>query len=177
MAGHDETNIVLLEVVGEEYVYSDAGFAGIGPLIIVVDDADVETRFYTEVLGLDLLLQDILGGPDIERVVGLPAGAGIDFRVLGDADDPMGRIEVIEYQQVSGTDRMARARPPATGFLHVVWQANNLADVRHSLREAGVQSTIHTHKSLIYGTGTVVQFTTPEGFHIEVIQGPASPKR
>ncbi|MGI9330691.1 MAG: VOC family protein [Gammaproteobacteria bacterium] len=176
MAGHDATNIVLLEILDTDYSHSPAGYAGIGPLIIVVGDAEAETRFYADILGLEMIMEDFLAGPEIERMVGLPAGAGIDFRVLGDEADPMGRIEVIEYQRTGGEDRFDRARPPATGTLHAGWQVADLNAVRRHLNEQGIAFRDHGSLDTIYGTGPMISLKTPAGFRIEV-QEPKSPKR
>ena len=35
MRGHDETNIVFVEVIGEHLPYSPTGFAGVGPIITI----------------------------------------------------------------------------------------------------------------------------------------------
>lgn len=168
MPGHDATNIVLLEILDTDYVHSPAGYAGIGPLIIVVGDAAKETTFYQDVLGLELVMQDLLAGPDIERMVGLPAGAGIDFRVLGAEADPMGRIEVIEYQRTGGTNLFQRALPPATGTLHAGWQVTSLTALRRRLGERDIEYREHGALDLVYGSGPVLSFVTPAGFRIEV---------
>jgi catechol 2,3-dioxygenase-like lactoylglutathione lyase family enzyme len=169
MAGPDATNIVLLEILGTAYRHSATGYAGIGPLIIVVADAASETAFYREVLGLQPIMEDLLAGPEIERVVGLPAGAGIDFRVLGDAADPMGRIEVIEYQRTGGADLFTRARPPATGTLHAGWRVPALAPVLERLESRGIDYREYGVQATIHGTGPVIAFHTPAGFRIEIL--------
>lgn len=168
MPGHDATNIVLLEILDTNYPHSPAGYAGIGPLIIVVADAETETAFYQDVLGLDMVMQDLLAGPEIERMVGLPEGAGIDFRVLGTEADPMGRIEVIEYQRTGGTDLFQRARPPATGTLHAGWQVTSLDPLRRQLDAKGIPYEIFDAVDALYGRGPVIAFLTPAGFRIEV---------
>lgn len=168
MPGHDATNIVLLEILDTDYAHSPQGYAGIGPLIIVVGDADTETAFYEEVLGLEPIMQDLLGGPEIERMVGLPAGAGIDFRVLGAETDPMGRIEVIEYQDTGGRDLFDRARPPATGTLHAGWQVPSLAPLRRQLAARDIKFREFGRLDTLYGRGPVIVLQTPAGFRIEV---------
>lgn len=170
LPGHDDTNISLLEILDTDYAYSPLGYAAIGPLVTVVEDAEIETLFYTKALGLQDIMQDLLSGPEVERMIGLPAGAGVDFRVLGDADDPMGRIEVIEYQQTQGADRYAKARPPATGTLHVTWQIPDLAPLRANLDTWGVAFTEHGNVDALFGTGPMISFYSPGGFRIEVQQ-------
>ncbi|MDJ0928644.1 MAG: VOC family protein [Gammaproteobacteria bacterium] len=168
MPGHDDTNIVLLELVGQEYPFSPTGYAGIGPLITVVADADTENRFYTQVLGLEELMQFALAGPETEKMIGLPPGAALVFHVLGAESDPMGRIELVEYQRTQGTDRYALAKPPATGTLHVTWQVDDLAGLRTRLARHGVAVTEHGDIDAIFGAGPLISFNSPGGLRIEV---------
>ncbi len=168
LAAHDALNVVLLEVLGAHYRHSPAGYAAIGPLINVVGDADAEAAFLRDALGLEFIIGDLLSGPDIERMVGLPPGAGLDFRVYGDPDEPLGRIELVEYQQTAGEDRYARARPPATGLLLTGWHCADLTPLRARLEKLGIAFTEHGEIDAIYGRGPVISFRSPAGFRIEV---------
>jgi len=168
MPGPDATNIAVLEILGSDYRYGPTGFAAIGPLIIVVEDADIEALFFDKVLGLERVMRDLLAGPEVEKMVGLPAGAGLDFRVLGDSGDPMGRIEIVEYQQTEGADRYALAKPPNTGALHVTWQVDDLEPLRANLETWGVPTTEHGAVDAIFGNGPMISFYSPAGFRIEV---------
>jgi len=170
MRGHDDINVVLIEVTGAGYrtTLSPRGYAGIGPLVTVVGDGKSEVRFYRDVLGMATTLEILLQGPEIERTVGLPPGAGIDIHVFGDPDEPMGRIEIIEYQQVQGDDRYPLARPPARGILHVNYRVPDLGPLRERLAIANIAVTDHGFVDAIYGKGRVISFCSPAGFRIEV---------
>uniref|UniRef100_A0A7S3RST0 Uncharacterized protein n=2 Tax=Emiliania huxleyi TaxID=2903 RepID=A0A7S3RST0_EMIHU len=88
--GPDSTNIVLLELLDKQLAqpaYSLAGYAAVGPVVTVVADASAEEAFYVNLLGLDRVASGLLTGSDIEQAVGLPKGAGLDYRVLGRAED------------------------------------------------------------------------------------------
>jgi len=170
MPGHDAINVVLIEVIGPGYrtAMSPKGYAGIGPLVNIVSDGNTEARFYRNVLGMATTLELLLEGPEIERTVGLPPGAGVDIHVFGDPDDPMGRIEIIEYQGVQGEDRYPRARPPARGILHINYRVPDLEPVRERLAMANVAVTDHGIVDAIFGTGAMISFRSPAGFRIEV---------
>jgi len=170
LPGHDGINVVLLEVLGPGYAtpLSARGYAGIGPLITIVGDGAAEARFYSDVLGLDTTLELLLTGPDIENTVGLPSGSGLDIRVFGDPAEPLGRIEIIEYQNVRGADLYWRATPPATGILHVNYRVPGLAPLRARLAQAGVPIQEHGYVAAIFGCDTVISFRSPAGFRIEV---------
>jgi catechol 2,3-dioxygenase-like lactoylglutathione lyase family enzyme len=170
LPGHDEINVVLLEVIGPGYAtpMTSQGYAGIGPLVTIVGNADAEASFYREVLGMATTLELALTGPDIERTVGLPPGAGLKIRVFGDPAEPLGRIEIIEYQQVEGEDLYPRARPPATGILHMNFRVPDLAPIRARLGRADVAMTEHGQVASICGTGPMLSFNSPAGLRIEV---------
>lgn len=169
MAGHDGLNVVLLEIIGPGYdtPLSPRGYAAVGPLVTIVPDMAAESRFYASVLGLDVTLEMLLKGPAIERTVGLPPGAGLDLRVFGDPGEPLGRVEVIEYQGAPGADLYPRARPPATGILHVNYRVEDLGPVRAALAAGGVAWQEHGSVPALYGTGPVLSCRTPAGLRLE----------
>ncbi len=170
MKGHDETNIVMLEVIGEDLPYTDKGFAGIGPVITIVPSAADEKAFYVNMLGLDILSDNILKGPEIERMVGLPPGAGLDVSVLGHAHEHFGRIEIVDYQGVDGANRYPRAKPKALGTLHVSYMTGDLAPLRARLEGAGIAVTDYGPVTTLFGTGPAIAFASPAGLRIEAHQ-------
>ncbi len=167
MHGHDDTNIVLLEVIGEELPYSPKGFAGVGPLITIVPDAQQEEDFYVTLFGLEVLSKNLLTGETIEQMVGLPKGAGLDVRVLGQEADEFGRMEIVDYQGVEGTDRYPRALPPALGTLHVRYELADLTPLKTRLRELGIPFEEIADINSLLGTGDVLVFRSPAGLRIE----------
>jgi catechol 2,3-dioxygenase-like lactoylglutathione lyase family enzyme len=170
MPGHDEINVVLIEAIGPGYdtPMSPKGYAGIGPLVTIVPAIEAETVFWRDVLGMTTTLELELAGPVIERTVGLPQGAALRLCVFGDPREALGRIEVIEYQQVHGADRYPQAVPPATGILHVNYQVPDLEPIRTRLRAAKVFFREHGILSPLYGCGPILSFHSPAGFKIEV---------
>ena len=91
-------------------------------MIRIVPEAAAQKRFYETILGLDHLSDNVLPGPEIENMVGLPAGWALNVRIRGRANSRLGQIEIIEYQGVAGADCYHRARPPAPGGLHVTFR-------------------------------------------------------
>jgi catechol 2,3-dioxygenase-like lactoylglutathione lyase family enzyme len=170
LEGHDETNMVLLEIIGEGYDVrcNSRGFAGVGPIVTIVPDLAAEERFYTDLLGMAITLDLRLDGPVIEQMIGLPPGAALLLKVFGDPLQPLGRVEVIEYERARGVNLYHRARPPATGLLHVTYGVGDLSPLLWRLRAADVPVIDHGERGLLYGDGRVVSFCTPAGFRIEV---------
>ena len=166
MSAHDEINVVLIETSSPGYhtTMSAKGYAGIGPLVTIVPDAEAETAFYRDVLGMATTIEMQLTGPDIERTAGLPPGAGLALRVFGDPNEPLGRIEIIEYQQLQGENLYPRAKPPATGILHMNYQVKDLAPVRTRLRAAQIEITEHGALSTLYAAGRSCRFALQPAF-------------
>ena len=170
MPSHDAINVVLLEVLGKPRPFSERGFAAVGPLIFIVADAEAEKAFFRDVIGLDKLNDNILKGPEIERMVGLPPGAGLDVSIWGRVGQAFGEIEIIEYQGVTGSDLYPRARPPARGILHVSYVVDDLAPILSRLERHAVEVRDHGRASTLIGNGRVVSFSTPAGLRIEVYE-------
>ena len=170
MKGHDETNIVMVEVIGEDLPYTSKGFAGLGPVITIVPSAAAEKAFYVNMLGLEILSDNILKGPEIERMVGLPTGAYLDVSVLGHEHEHFGRIEIVDYQGVEGTNRYPLAKPKSLGTLHVSYMLADLTPLRSRLEEAGIPVTEYGAVTTLFGSGEAIAFASPAGLRIEAHQ-------
>lgn len=170
MPAHDAINVVLLEVVGTHRHTSGAGFGAVGPLIVTVPDASAEQAFARDVLGLGKLSDHVLGGPEIEAMIGLPAGATLDVSIWGDADAPFGQLEIIAYGGTDGTNRYERARAPATGILQVRYHVSELAPLRERLDTNGLAYAVESCVSLIDGSGALLRFRSPAGLTVEVLE-------
>ena len=103
---------------------------------MIVDDAADEKRFYDNFIGLDKLSDNVLEGPSIEKMIGLPPGAALDVSIWGKADQPYGQVEVIEYRGVDGNNLYSRATPKSLGILHVSYEAPRLTPIRRLLDAA-----------------------------------------
>ncbi len=171
MYGHDATNIVLLETVGnEEPHYTSKGFAGVGPLISIVPDAVEEQDFYVQVLGLDELSKNLLVGPDIEKMIGLRPGSGLDVRILGQGEERFGLTEIVNYQGVEGTDRYPLAKPKALGTLHVSYVLDDLAPLMARLSASKIAFAEHEAADTLFGDSPSISFDSSAGLRIEAHQ-------
>ena len=171
LKGHDAINVVLVEELGvqpwAELPYTDQGYSGVGPLNTVVDDIAAETAFYIEILGVPLQSEAILGGPDIERMIGLPPGTTLGLNVLGGAE-AFGSLIIVDYDGVEGTDLYPKAKPKSLGTLHIAYRVADLAPLRSRLADAGVNVTDHGRVSTVFGDGNAISFHSPAGLRIEI---------
>jgi len=170
MPGHDETNIVLVEIVGDKAPWSNKGCAGLTSFVVVSPDPDADQRFFTEVLGFELGGSHLLKGAEIETMVGLPKGAGLDMRLFGPKNDVYGRVEVVHYQGIVGTDRFERARPPALGLLHVTLFVDDLASKLEAARAHGSRAQEHGIVDTIYGQARAATVFAPNGLRVELME-------
>lgn len=170
MPSHDRINVVLLQLLGQTLPVSSRGFSGIGLLIAIVPDAEAEKNFFRDVMGLDLLSDNILQGPEIEKMIGLPAGAALHVSIWGSADEDFGRMELIEYRGVQGKDLYPAAKPKALGLLHVAYATDDLQPLREKLASAGVGFDEIAAGRTLYADSPMLSIRTPGGVHLYVHQ-------
>ena len=168
LKGPDVTNLSLVEVVGDGLPYTSQGYMAVTQVVGTNADNSAERAFVEQVFELEHLDYHLFEGPEVERMVGLPSGAKLDMHILGDPHDELGKIELVQYVGVEGTDLYPSARPPACGFLGVGFDTDDL-DALVSRAEAGAYSveplpTVET----ITGGGRRVAVTSPAGWQVEV---------
>lgn len=156
LLGPDDTNIGLMELQGVQVNFSSAGFAGLGPVVCIVPDADAECEFYQSAFGLEMIIHKYLDGPEIEKMIGLPPGAGLDMRVMGHPDQWLGRVEIIQYRGAAGDNRYPLAKPPATGFLSLTYLKSDL------LSQPSQAEQLPDNRGLA--------LSTPAGMQIDVLE-------
>jgi catechol 2,3-dioxygenase-like lactoylglutathione lyase family enzyme len=170
MPGHDEINIVLLEVIGKEMEFSDKGFTGIGPLIAIVDQAEIEKNFYASVMGMDILSDNLLEGPEIEKMIGLPPGAKLDVSIWGQKEYSLGQIELVDYQGVKSNNLYPVTVPTQLGILHTSYAVTDIEAFKQKLHDAGINHFDRGYRELIFGSGKFIRFRTPGGMNIEAFE-------
>ncbi len=172
MPAHDDTNVVLIEVEDWPVRLSDRYFGGITSFVLTVPDTLAEAAFYRALFRHDELMHHRISGAAIEAVVGLPAGAVLDMRLLGDPDEAYGRIELVAYEGASGADRYKLTRPPARGVLAGRFQVHDLDATIQKAADLGFAPTDKGEFELLFGTCRVVEIISPAGFRVEVFAVP-----
>ncbi len=168
MPSHDNINVVLLELIGEDFAFTEKGYAGVGPVITIVGDAEKEKYFYQDIIGLEILSNNILDGPDIEKMIGLPPGSALDVSIWGEKESHLGQIEIIDYRGVEGTDLYPRAKPKSLGILHVSYTVRDLGKFQDRLEQAGLDFSRHGRVNILPASGEAIHFYSPAGLRIEV---------
>ena len=167
LAGHDDVNVVLLQVIGSDTPIPESGFYGVGPLVCIVREPTEEKRFYEQVVGLKLSHDNILAGPDIEQMIGLPAGCALEVSIWAEPGQPLGEVELVTYQGTEGADLYPRARPGARGVTHLNWQVDDIEAFAAHLSAHGVDHSASTiNGSLIQSRASLI-FHSPAGLRLE----------
>ena len=172
MPGHDSTNIIFMEWLGEEITLSEQGYGGITSLVTVVPDLELEANFYQSVFGLKETIHEDLFGPHVEEMIGLPKGGGLVLKLLeGDETDRYGRVELVNYIGVDEqVDRYKVAKPPALGTLHCNFKTDSIDAFGHKLDQIGLESQFNENLDLIYGKSSIYSIWSPAGLRIDVME-------
>ena len=172
MPGHDHTNIIFVEQLGEKIQLSKRGYGGITSLVTIVSELDEETDFFMDIFSLKEALSEDLFGEHVEKMIGLPKGGGLRLNLLeGDELDRYGRVELVAYIGAEKQDDLYKiANPPALGTLHCVFRVEDIDNIKNKLRNRSVSFKQHGLLDLIYGKGEIISFRSPAGLRIEVQQ-------
>ena len=165
--GHDDTNVVLIEVDDWPIQLSPNHYGAVSSLVVVVEDTAAEADFYRRIFGHQQLMHHRIAGAAIEATVGLPTGAALDMRLLGCADESYGRIELIAYENTSGTDRFSLARAPALGTLLCRFEVEEADSLLQQARLHGYAAIDRGVVDCLYGHGHLLTLKTPAGFSVE----------
>ena len=172
MPGHDHTNIIFVEQLGEKIQLSKRGYGGITSLVTIVSELDEETDFFMDIFSLKEAVSEELFGEHVEKMIGLPNGGGLKLNLLeGDEVDRYGRVELVTYIGVEKQENLYKsANPPALGTLHCVFRVEDITSIKTELENRFVHYEEYGSLDLIYGKGEVISFRSPAGLRIEVQQ-------
>ena len=172
MPGHDHTNIIFVEQLGEKIQLSEKGYGGITSLVTIVSELDEETDFFMDIFSLKEAVSEELFGEHVEKMIGLPNGGGLKLNLLeGDEVDRYGRVELVTYIGVEKQENLYKStNPPALGTLHCVFRVEDITSIKTKLENRFVYYEEYGSLDLIYGKGEVISFRSPAGLRIEVQQ-------
>lgn len=167
MPGPDDTNIVFVEVAGQEMTLSGKGYGGITSFVVIVPDITAEAAFYQSMFGFEEVLRHRITGAEIEEMINLPSATGVEMSVLGQEEQTFGRVELIQYDGAPGLDRFGRARAPALGTLHCAFRVPSVDAALDSF--AGDARRFESLDTL-FGSGPVGVIHSPSGLRIELFE-------
>ena len=175
MPGPDGVNFVFVEQEGHPEPVSPKGYGVMPQMVAISPDNKLEKAFFEGVMGLKETSYNRFSGPEVEKTIGLPKGAGLDIRIFGDPAYDYGRLEIVQYEGAKSTDLYPRAKPPARGLLSVTYfvpdvgailaraTAANAPRMRAAPVDHGVVTTI-------FGASRMATLVSPAGLRIDLVE-------
>tara|TARA_B110000438_G_scaffold299522_1_gene349869 strand:- start:1542 stop:2249 length:708 start_codon:yes stop_codon:yes gene_type:complete len=166
---HDDINLVLLELPDQPIPTNMKGFGAIGPIICVVSNVGQEKLFYQDILGLELLADNFFEGKDVERMIGLPPGAGLDVSIWGREGEREAQLELVEYTGVDGDTLFSLATLPNCGLHQVCFDTPDASAIAAKAKSS---NNIVIHRGVLRtlaGSGEYWSIYTPAGMRIDVM--------
>lgn len=174
LTGPDAINLVFVEKPGSPDPVGPRGYGVAPQLIATTADNRGEKAFLEGVLGLEETAWNRIAGPEVERTVGLPKGAGLDIRIFGDRAYGYGRLEIVEYEGATGRNLYPLARPPARGLLSLTYFVPDVAAVLERAAApgapVGAPPVDHGVVRSIFGESRMATLTSPAGLRLDLVE-------
>ena len=132
-----------------------------------VSDIERSRRFYTEVLGFEVMAEFDFDDANTARVMGVPDAR---FKGIFMKRDGM-RIEIIGFSNPPPERAVRRRRSNEIGHSHLSFYVTDLDATLRALREQGVTVDDDTRATVVNGIECCV-VRDPDGFPIEIVQTP-----
>lgn len=152
---------------------SDGAGASVSVVVIGVEDLDASLEFYAGTLGLGVVETRSWEGAAFERYWQLPAGSRARCAFLGHGADPVGRIQLMEFE---AADRRVVRSPEirrATGLFNLNVYASDIQKDHQRLKSQGFSfwsEPAHNNFGPAVGETMEAAFDGPDGVVINLIQ-------
>ena len=147
--------------------------APVSVVVIGVANLDASLKFYAGTLGLDIAKTWTWQGPDFERYWKLPAGSQARCAFLEHGADPVGRIQLMEFD----APNRKLVRPPnirrATGLFNLNIYATDIKKDYERIKAQGFtfwSEPAHNKFGPVVGETLEASFDAPDGVVINLIQ-------
>ena len=175
LPGPDAVNFVFVEQDGHPEPVSDKGYGVLPQIVAISPDNRLEKAFFETVLGLQETSYNRFSGPEVEKTIGLPQGAGLDIRIFGDSAYEFGRLEIVQYEGVTSADLYPRTQPPARGLLSVTYFVPDVGAILTRAMASDVprmrsMPVDHGVVASIFGASRMASLTSPAGLRIDLVE-------
>jgi catechol 2,3-dioxygenase-like lactoylglutathione lyase family enzyme len=147
--------------------------APVNAVVIGVENLDISLAFYEKTLGLEISDARTWQGPDFERYWNVPAGTTARCVFLKHGADPVGRIQLMEFD----APNRKRVRSPeirrATGLFNLNIYSSDLMRDYEQLKSQGYNfwsEPARNNFGPVVGVTLEVGFDAPDGVAINLIQ-------
>lgn len=136
--------------------------------------AHLETAmaFYRDLLGLTLYRQAELREPQLELMLGLPAGQPLRLAIFTAGESFSGKVELIEFPGLPGENTAALAHPPNLGFFMYSFVVDDLDALYQRFVEANITITCPPRRVDFgpEGLQEAMSVLSPDGLRLEFRQ-------
>jgi len=147
--------------------------APVSVVVIGVENLDVSLQFYVATLGLEVIEQLTCQGPEFERHWNLPNGSTARCAFLGHGVDPVGRVQLMEFDAADRKHIRTPETKRATGLFNLnIYSSDIFADCE-MLKSKGFNfwsDPAHNNFGPAVGELYEVAFDAPDGVVINMIQ-------
>ncbi len=142
-------------------------------VVIGVEKFDESLNFYVDTLGLEVIEQLTCAGPEFERHWNLPDGSTAKCAFLGHGADPVGRIQIMEFDAADRKRIRAPGMKRATGLFNLNIYTSDIFADHKKLKTKGFNfwsDPVHHDFGPAVGETREVIFDAPDGVVINMIE-------
>jgi len=147
--------------------------APVSVVVISVENLETSLAFYQGVLGLDVSEDRIWEGADFESYWHLPAGSKARVAFLGYGADPVGRIQLMEFDSPHRKQIRQAGIKRATGLFNLNIYSNNVKRDYEKLKAQGFEfwsEPNHINFGPAVGEAWEFAFEGPDGVVINLVE-------
>ena len=141
---------------------------------IVVSDLERSVKFYTELLGFELLNKVNLEGEWIDEIVGLKGVVAEVVFIIAPEGEP--RIELLSYKTPKGEAISPNSMANTIGLRHIAFRVDDINAMANRLKDAGVKllsDPIQVPETVLppeAGRKSLCYFHDPDGVLLEIAE-------
>ncbi|GEM_PF-686911 len=138
----------------------------------IVAHLETSMAFYRDVLGLTLYRQAELREPQVEVMLGLPAGQPLRLAIFTAGESLSGKIELVDFPGLPGENRSTLAHPPNLGFFMYSFLVDDLDALYQRLVEAKITISCAPRRVDFgpEGVQEAMSVLSPDGLRLEFRQ-------
>jgi catechol 2,3-dioxygenase-like lactoylglutathione lyase family enzyme len=147
--------------------------APVSVVVIGVEDFNASMHFFRDTLGLQVADERTWKGPDFERYWNLPAGSAARCAFLGHGADPVGRIQLMEFDAVNRKRVRSPEQQRATGLININVYTRDIEADYKALEAQGFRfwsKPVNNDFGPAVGATREVLFDAPDGLVVNLIQ-------
>ena len=116
-----------------------------------------------------MLTDNFLQGEEIEKMIGLPSGTGLDVSIWGSEGTESAQLELVEYVGVEGKTLFPLSKLPNSGLHQVCYQTEEAALLASQANSMGLSVFQYGEIETLSGLGKCWTLYSPAGMRIDLL--------